>query len=538
MSNSTIYIDKFAITNLPPGNLQPEFIFELPELKYPEKLNCTTKLLDEQIDLGHGDNIAVIGEHYQWSYADLNAIANRIANVLVDDMGLQTGNRVLLRAPNNPMLVACWLAVLKAGGIVVATMPLMRSRDLKPVVDKAQVTMALCDSRLSDQLNKLTAERSSLETVMLFDSISDDAQLNKLMAEKSSSFETTDTASDDVALIAFTSGTTGLPKGCMHFHRDVISMAICFSQNILKPTEKDIFIGTPPIAFTFGLGALVVFPLYAGAATVMVENTTPNHLARAMDKFKATISFTSPTGYRSLMSLTQKSDLESLRISVSAGEPLSAVTSNEWFKLTGIRLIDGIGSTEMMHIFVSTSEQECRVGSTGRPIPGYQACVLDKDHQPAAVGEEGFLAVKGPTGCRYLSDERQKEYVINGWNITGDIYSIDLDGYFWFKGRSDDIIISAGYNISGVEVENALLGHQSVAECAVVGVPDSERGNLVKAYIVLNKPYTPGEELVAELKDFVKSEIAPYKYPRAIEFIDDLPRTLTGKIQRYKLSGR
>ena len=538
MSNSTIYIDKFAITNLPPGNLQPEFIFELPELKYPEKLNCTTKLLDEQIDLGHGDNIAVIGEHYQWSYADLNAIANRIANVLVDDMGLQTGNRVLLRAPNNPMLVACWLAVLKAGGIVVATMPLMRSRDLKPVVDKAQVTMALCDSRLSDQLNKLTAERSSLETVMLFDSISDDAQLNKLMAEKSSSFETTDTASDDVALIAFTSGTTGLPKGCMHFHRDVISMAICFSQNILKPTEKDIFIGTPPIAFTFGLGALVVFPLYAGAATVMVENTTPNHLARAMDKFKATISFTSPTGYRSLMSLTQKSDLESLRISVSAGEPLSAVTSNEWFKLTGIRLIDGIGSTEMMHIFVSTSEQECRVGSTGRPIPGYQACVLDKDHQPATVGEEGFLAVKGPTGCRYLSDERQKEYVINGWNITGDIYSIDLDGYFWFKGRSDDIIISAGYNISGVEVENALLAHQSVAECAVVGVPDSERGNLVKAYIVLNKSYTPGEELVAELKDFVKSEIAPYKYPRTIEFIDDLPRTLTGKIQRYKLSGR
>lgn len=532
----TAFTDRFVIDSLPDSGQQAELLFQFPGLQYAEKLNCATELLDKHISGGRGDKVAVIGEHYSWSYSDLNAIACRIAHVLVEELGLETGNRVLLQSPNNPMLAACWLGVIKAGGVAVATMPLMRARDLKPIVEKAKIKVALCDSRLSDVMLSLQQETAMLERVVAFDGISNNAELNELMTTKSASFDTVETSASDPALIAFTSGTTGVPKGCVHFHRDIISIVMCFSENILKPTDKDIFIGSPPLAFAFGLGALLVFPLYAGASTVLIENPMPKNLAAAIEQYQASICFTSPTGYRAMAGLSTANSFSSVRLAISAGEPLPAATYKQWLEKTGISLIDGIGSTEMLHIFLSTSSDDVRVGSTGKSVPGYQVCVLDEDGQPVPARTEGLLAVKGPTNCRYLADDRQKNYVKNGWNVTGDVYAMDEDGYFWFKGRRDDMIISAGYNISGIEVENALLLHPAVAECAVIGIADEQRGSLVKACIVLRDKNDAGDDLTNELQDFVKSEIAPYKYPRAIEYISELPKTLTGKIQRFKLS--
>jgi 2-aminobenzoate-CoA ligase len=530
----TAHTDTFARDNLPPLEQQPEYLFDLPELQYGEHLNCATELLDKAIENGWGSRIAVRAEGTSWTYQELLERANQIAHVLREDFNLEPGNRVLLHSFNNPMMVACWFGIIKAGGIVVATMPLLRAKELTDVIIKAQVSHALCDARLGAELELAKVNHPSLEHSCLFSSDAVDG-LEQIMFSKPSSFENVDTHRNDVALIAFTSGTTGKPKGCMAFHRDVLAICDTFAKHTLCASSDDVFIGSPPLAFTFGLGGIVLFPMRIGASTVLLEKAAPDLMLPAIQKFGASIVFTSPTAYRAMANLSKDHNLSSLRKCVSAGEFLPAATRTLWRETTGIELIDGIGATEMLHIFISADEANARAGATGKPVPGFQACVIDENGVPLPAGKVGRLAVKGPTGCRYLADDRQLNYVQNGWNVTGDAYLIDKDGYFIYQARTDDMIVSSGYNIAGPEVEAALLQHSSIAECAVVGVPDAERGQIVKAFVVLRPDVQASSELAKELQDFVKQAIAPYKYPRAIEFRDSLPKTQTGKLQRFHL---
>jgi 2-aminobenzoate-CoA ligase len=530
----TAHIDTFARDHLPPPELQPEFLFDRPELHFPEQLNCATELLDRWVESGQGARLCVQGEGVRWSYADLQREANRIARVLVFDLGLVPGNRVLLRGANSPRLAACWFGVVKAGGIAVGSMPLLRAKELTQIVQKAEVSHALCDARLADELALARANCPTLRHVLHFDSLAG-GELDARAAAHDAQFTNVSTGRDDTCIIAFTSGTTGQPKGTMHFHRDVMAACACWPVHVLRPRADDVFIGSPPLAFTFGLGGLLLFPLGVGASTVLLEKATPDALPAAIARYRATVCVTAPTSYRAMAPLLQQHDVSSLRRCVSAGEALPAATRQLWKDASGIEIIDGIGSTELLHIFISHDEAHARPGATGTPVPGYVACVLDDAGAPLPAGRVGRLAVKGPTGCRYLADERQRDYVQGGWNITGDAYLVDADGYFVYQARTDDMIISGGYNIAGPEVEAALLQHAQVAECGVIGVADDERGQIVKAFVVLRPGHAPSDALARELQDFVKRTIAPYKYPRAIEFRDALPRTETGKLQRFRL---
>ncbi len=530
----TAHVDTFARDNLPPRSAWPELLFELPELDYPARMNCAGELLDGAVARGWGERIAIRAPDGRCTYRQLMAQANRIAAVLVEDMGLVPGNRVLLRGPNNPMMAACWLGVMKAGGIVVATMPLLRAKEITDVVTKAEVTHALCDRRLAEELQAALPACPTLKTVRYWYDDAPDS-LDALTGRQSGEFRTCPTAADDVALIAFTSGTTGKPKGTVHFHRDVIAMCDLFPKSCLRTVSDDIYCGTPPLAFTFGLGGMLCFPLRVGASTVLVERLTPESLMQTIEDFRATVCFTAPTFYRQMAPLAAKFDLSSLRACVSAGEALPDATRQAFKAATGIEIIDGIGSTEMIHIFVSHTPETVRRGATGYAVPGYRAAVLDEDGKPCPPGVVGRLAVKGPTGCRYLADPRQEVYVQNGWNVTGDAYLMDADGYFFYQARTDDMIISAGYNIAGPEIEGTLMQHEAVAECGVVAAPDEERGQIPKAYVVLKPGYVGDAAMAKALQDFVKSAIAPYKYPRAVEFVGALPRTETGKLQRFKL---
>ncbi|HEY5719698.1 MAG TPA: benzoate-CoA ligase family protein, partial [Gammaproteobacteria bacterium] len=504
----------------------------LDELGYPPRLNCAVELLDRAVAEGDGARTVVTSPALTWSYAELQAHADRVAHVLTRDLGMVAGERVLLRGPNNPWMVACWFGVVKAGGIAVATMPLLRAPELRKIIAKARVRLALCDARLLDELELARPAVPELERVVSFNG----GELEGLMNHHPAGFQAAYTAADDPCMIAFTSGTTGQPKGTVHFHRDVLAVCDTFSREVLRPTRDDLFIGSPPLAFTFGLGGLTLFPMRARAATALVEQVAPPDLLAALQRFRPTVLFTSPIAYRALADMVSADDVASLRLCVSAGETLPQPTSDAWFERTGLRIIDGIGSTELLHIFIAAAGDAIRPGSTGVAVPGYQARVVDADGTPLPAGEVGLLEVRGPTGCRYLDDPRQADYVVDGWNRTGDAYLQDADGYFWFQARADDMIVAAGYNIAGPEVEAALLAHDAVAECAVVGAPDPQRGTVVKAFVVLREGAGPGDAaLLKALQDHVKATIAPYKYPRAVEFVTTLPRTETGKVQRFKL---
>jgi 2-aminobenzoate-CoA ligase len=533
---ATAHVDTFARDNLPPREQWPELVFELPELRYPERMNCAAELVDRAVDRGGGDRVAIVAPGIRWTYRDLAQQSNRIARVLVEDMKLVAGNRVLLRSPNNPMMAACWFAIVKAGGIVVATMPLLRAKELTDIIQKAQVSHALCDMRLAEELQSARASCPSLVELAYFHTDARDG-VDARAAAKPSTFAAIDTAADDTCVIAFTSGTTGRPKGTMHFHRDILAACDCWPKSTLRASADDVFTGSPPLAFTFGLGGLLLFPLRIGASALLIERPTPDALLHAVAADHASVLVTAPTMYRAMAAQAKamRGELVSLRKCVAAGEALPAATRALWKDATGIEIIDGIGATEMFHIFISHDETHAKPGATGRPVPGYRACVMDDDGRPLPPEHLGKLAVKGPTGCRYLADDRQLQYVKDGWNYTGDIYMVDADGDFVYQARADGMIISAGYNIAGPEVEGALLKHPAVVECGVIGSDDAERGEIVKAYVVL-KQGTPADETTTRaLQDFVKRSIAPYKYPRAIEYLDVLPRTETGKLQHFKL---
>ena len=554
------YVDGFARAQLPPREQWPELIFELPQLAYPARLNCAAAFVDQHVANGLGARTALIGAQGPVSYGQLQARANRIARVLSEDLGVPTGSRVLLRSGNNPVLAACWLAVIKAGCIAVTTMPLLRERELSAIVRKAKVTAAMCDHDLAREMQLTQAACEGLRDVLYFNvmpinaastpmgassgesalpggalPLIDAQNLDVRAAAKPATFNNIDTACDDVALIAFTSGTTGVPKGTMHFHRDVLAICDVLSRQIVAPHEDDVFIGTPPLAFTFGLGGLFLFPLRVGAAAVLFEQWSPQTLLEGIARYKASICFTAPTFYRQMALLTAQHDLRSLRITVSSGEMLPADTRNAWRNATGIEMTECLGATELLHAFIACKPGEVRPGATGRVVPGYRAAVLDPQGAPLPPDQIGRLAIKGPTGCRYLDDARQTSYVQNGWNLTGDAYLVDQDGYYWYQSRTDDMIISAGYNIAGPEVEDVLLTHPAVAECGVVGAVDEARGQIVKAYVVLRPGFDGDDRTTRALQELVKTTIAPYKYPRAIQFVAALPRTENGKIQRFKL---
>lgn len=532
--SETAYQDTFANDHLPPRALWPDLLFELDELRYPDRLNCAAELLDKMVAGGHGASVAIRSEGVRWTYADLLEKVDRIAGVLQAVLHVVPGNRVLLRGANTPMMAACVLAVWKAGCIAVPTMPLLRARELATIIDLARVDFVLCAASLRDELDLACQGTASAPPVYDFNDSAAGA-IDQLMMQAPAQFTAVDTAAEDVCLLSFTSGTTGRPKGTMHFHRDVLAICDCFPRSILHTRADDVFIGTPPLAFTFGLGGLLLFPLRYGASTVLLAKPAPDALLAAIAAYGATVCFTAPTFYRQMAPLATHHDLRSLTRSVSAGEALPLETRLAWQRATGLAMIDGIGATEMLHIFISAAGDDIRPGATGRPIPGYRACILGDDGQPVGPNVIGRLAVKGPTGCRYLADPRQRDYVVDGWNLTGDAYRVDEDGYYWYQARTDDMIISSGYNIAGPEVEEALLQHPAVAECAVVGAPDAERGQVVFAFVVPVAGQVADATLAKTLQDHVKQLVAPYKYPRKIEFRAALPRTETGKLQRFKL---
>lgn len=531
----TAHLDTFARDNLPPPDQWPEL--RLDGFDYPEWLNAGVELTDRMVERGFGDHTALIGNGRRRTYKELSDWTNRIARALTEDYGLKPGNRVLIRSANNPAMVACWLAATKAGAVVVNTMPMLRAGELAKVVDKAEVAMALCDTRLMDELVAVAKESRFLKQVVGFDGTANhDAELDRAALDKPVKFDAVKTGRDDVALLGFTSGSTGVPKATMHFHRDILIIADAYAKEVLGVTPDDVFVGSPPLAFTFGLGGLAVFPLRFGAAATLLEQATPPKMIEIIETYKATICFTAPTAYRAMLAAMDKgADLSSLRIAVSAGETLPAPVYDEWVAKTGKPIVDGIGSTEMLHIFISNRLEDSKAACTGRPLAGYQAIVVDDEMREVPPGTVGKLAVKGPIGCRYLADDRQADYVRDGWNLTGDSFVQDEDGYFHFAARSDDMIVSAGYNIAGPEVEAALLKHEAVLECAVIGVPDAERGHIVEAHVVLTNRADACAAMAKLLQEHVKCTIAPYKYPRAIVFTDALPKTESGKIQRFRL---
>ena len=538
MSGYTAHIDTFTRDNLPPPGAQPDFL--LTGFDYPEKINIGVELTDRMVAQGFGDHIALIGNGRRRTYKELADWTNRLAHVLVEDLGVKPGNRVLVRSANNPAMVAVWLAATKAGAVVINTMPMLRAGELAKIVDKAQVTHALCDTRLMDELVSCAKDSGHLKSVVGFDGTSNhDAELDRLALEKPVSFDAVQTSRDDVALLGFTSGTTGKPKATVHYHRDLLIIADGYAKEILGVTSDDIFVGSPPLAFTFGLGGLAVFPLRFGATATLLETASPPNMIEIIEKFRATVCFTAPTAYRAMLrAMDEGADLSSLRAAVSAGETLPRPVYDEWMAKTGKPMLDGIGSTEMLHIFISNRFDDHRPACTGRPVSGYEAKIVDDAGNPVPAGEPGRLAVRGPTGCRYLADDRQADYVQDGWNITGDTFVMDEDGYLHFAARSDDMIVSAGYNIAGPEVEAALLSHPAVVECAVIGAPDDARGQIVQAHVVLTEGQTGDENLIKLLQAHVKAEIAPYKYPRSVKFVTALPKTESGKIQRFRLRDR
>jgi 2-aminobenzoate-CoA ligase len=531
----TAHVDSFARDNLPPFQQWPEL--RLEGFDYPEYLNCAVELTDRLVEKGFGDRTALIGNGRRRTYKELADWTNRLARALVENYGVKPGHRVLIRAANNPALVACWLAATKAGAVVVNTMPMLRAGELGKIVDKAEIALALCDTRLMDEMVACAKTSAFLKQVVGFDGTANhDAELDRAALDKPVTFEAVRTGRDDVALLGFTSGTTGVPKATMHFHRDILIIADGYAREVLQVTPDDVFVGSPPLAFTFGLGGLAVFPLRFGATATLLETATPPNMIRIIEQYRATISFTAPTAYRAMMkAMEEGADLSSLRIAVSAGETLPAPVYEEWTQKTGKPILDGIGATEMLHIFISNRLDDRHPGSTGRPVTGYEARIVDADMQEVPCGTVGRLAVRGPTGCRYLADDRQKDYVRDGWNLTGDSFVQDEEGRFHFAARSDDMIVSAGYNIAGPEVEAALLAHADVAECAVIGIDDTERGQIVEAHVVLVDGIARDDETVRRLQEHVKSVIAPYKYPRSVRFADALPKTQTGKIQRFRL---
>jgi 2-aminobenzoate-CoA ligase len=539
------HVDSFARDRLPAPSRQPELRFDLDELRYPERLNCAAHLLDTAIAAFGADRRCLISSSEKggagvWSYGDLDRHSDQIAHVLTADLGVVPGNRVLICGPNSPWTVACWFGVLKAGGVVVTVVPVLRSEEIATVAEIAQVSVALCAPGCDEQAAKAGVPGMRVVT---FGGTGPEDLVERCAQAPQHEFDAVQTSQDDVAMIAFTSGTTGRPKGCLHFHRDVLAIADTFAKHVLKAGPDDVFTGSPPLGFTFGLGGLVIFPLHVGASTVLLERGSPEALLGAIAEHGVSVLFTAPTAYRAMLAMLESDEhggagharLRTLRRCVSAGEALPAETWRAWHAATGVKIIDGIGATELLHIFISAADDDIRPGSTGRPVPGWQAAILDADGNPVPDGEPGLLAVRGPVGCRYLADERQGTYVRHGWNYTGDTYIRDGDGYFWYQARSDDMIISSGYNIAGPEVENALLRHPSVLEAGVIGMSDPDRGQLVTAFVVLAAEVPAGEATVKELQEFVKARIAPYKYPRSVHFVPALPRTNTGKLQRFKL---
>ena len=529
------HVDTFAREHLPPQEFWPVMkTYGAESLEYPAVLNAAVELLDRNVERGSGSKACLLSDHGVWSYQRLLECANRLANLLVGQ-GLAPGERVLLRDANTPMLVVCWFAVLKAGGIAVTTMPLLRNQELATVAIKARIKYALCAREHSAELGKAQQAAPVLEKIILYDNPAS-ADLPALLTGHSAEFANCATLQDDVALIAFSSGTTGEPKATVHFHRDLLAVCDTFSKHLLKLQADDICCGSPPLAFTFGLGGLLLFPMRAGAGTLLLPKVSAEGLLQAIERHQCTICFTAPTLYRSMLELLTRFNLASLKQCVSAGERLPLEVFEAWHKETGLRIMDGLGATEMLHIFISAAGDDIRPGATGKAVPGYDARVVNEAGRPVAVNTIGRLAVRGPTGCRYLhAPEHQRKYVQDGWNITGDLYRMDADGYFWHEGRTDDLIVSAGYKISAVEIEAALMAHPKVAECAVIGAPSKERGEIVKAFVVLRGEIAASDQLRRELQDYVKSQIAPYKYPRAIEFVAELPHTSTGKLQRSRL---
>ena len=535
------HIDRFVIDRMPKPEACAQMHYDLPELQIPSSANLVVALLDDAVhNKGWADRPMLRSSRIVLTYADALERVNRIAQVLVQDCGLVPGNRVLLRGGNSIGMALAWLGVVKAGMVAVASMPLLRAKELTEILHKAQPQLALCDALLLEELNTACATQTQPCTIISFNQMNAPGSLAVRSALKDGQLKACNTSADDPAMMAFTSGTTGTPKAAVHTHRDILAAGQAWPRHVLGLAADDIVVGSPPLAFTFGLGGLLTFPMAFGASTYFPDAPyTPESLVNTIAQVGATVCYTAPTFYRQAAAFAAAAKLSSLRVCVSAGEALPQATRQLWKTSTGLDMLDGIGATEMFHIFISSRGDalpQSDLGTAiGRVVPGYTARVVDDAGQELPRGQTGKLAVTGPTGCKYLDDARQANYVKDGWNYPGDAFIQDQAGYFFYQSRADDMIITAGYNVGAPEVEDCLMEHPAVAECAVIGKPDPERGMLVHAVVVLRADYAPDAAMAQALQDHVKARIAPYKYPRNVVFVAQLPRTETGKLQRFKL---
>ncbi len=530
----------------PPRELWPRFGLDFPEAReWPAKLNIAEVLVDD--NLKRGDKPAILYEDRQIKYRELQLMINKFGNAL-KVLDVKPYDRVMLRLPNIPEFIVSSLAVQKLGAVSVPTFTLLKAKELSYIASDCEAKVLITTPSLLEDVEKAKGELKTIRHIVLADAKPSEVEapyiaFDYLMDDfkEATGLEPVRVDQDEVTLLLYTSGTTGPPKGCIHTHRHYLAVADCYAKNVLQAREDDVWGGPPTMAFAYGHTGLICNPLRHGATTSLVGSGRfePASMFQLIEKHGISVFYGVPTAYRTMVALKHergKYDFSSLRVCVTAGEPCPPslyYTIKEFF---GCEVLEHMGCTELFNGFISTRFGQVKPGSMGLAVPGYDVRILGDDGNEVKTGEVGHLAVAGPIGIRYWKlPEKQAESVRNGWNHTGDMAYKDEEGFFWFASRSDDIIKTAAYRVSPHEVEEALIKHGAVAEAGVIGVPDLERGQIIKAFIVLKPDHKPSSRLEEELRVFVKDQIAPYKAPKEVEFVKELPKTETGKIRRAEL---
>ena len=539
---------------LPPEEMRPEKVYSIPEVQdYPARLNPARELLDRNVEEGRGGKPALLFQDRVITYGALAEQANRLGNVLASH-GVEEEDRVVILSPNQPLSLVANFAALKLGAVPVPASPLLSPPEVSWVINNSEARALLVHTAMLPLVEKARPEFSSEPVVLGLAPPSD--ELSKadvesvlpLMEKADAALEAVLREKDRVGILLYTSGTTGKPKGVVHLVEEILAVADTFGHYGWKLRDDDVVFSPAPLAFAAGYGAMAIIPFRFGAAVSIMPRFEPEAAFETVQQHHATVLTILPTSYRKMLQVEgaeKRFDLSSVRMCTGGGEALTAETYGQWLDRFGLEIFEGFGTTEMFYVFVSVAVTEkAKPGSIGTPVPGYEVKVVSEEGNEVGPGEIGRMVAKGPTGTLYwrpqeengrLMESQRHAVVGKGWNVVGDYLYGDEDGYFWFVSREDDLIKSSGYRIGPEEIEMVILKHPAVADAGVIGVPDPVRGQNTKAFVVLTEGYAPSGELKQEIIDFCRNDIAVYKLPREVEFVETLPRTVTGKLLRRVL---